>query len=83
MPHKLSEQASALAEQLFKFYNKVIFTKLDLSKLMDVSLSYIDKSLARGYGVPSYKRLGNSQNSKVVFNINDVAEYLSDTTKMV
>ena len=83
MPHKLSEQASALAEQLFKLYNKVLFSKRDLSKLMDVSISYIDKSLARGYGTPNYKRLGNSRNSKVVFNINDVAEYLSDTTKMV
>ncbi|MGB5964849.1 MAG: hypothetical protein WBG65_04880 [Sulfurimonadaceae bacterium] len=79
---QLSEGATSLVEQIFKLYNKILFTKEDLSKLMNVSLSYIDKSLARGFGVPNYKKLGNASNSKVVFNINDVAEYLSDTTKM-
>jgi len=80
---QLSEGATSLVEQLFKLYDKILLTKLDLSRLMDVSLSYIDKSIARGFGIPNYKRLGNSKNSKIVFNINDVAEYLSDTTKMV
>ena len=81
---QLSEQVSTkktLVEQLFQLYKKVVFTRLDLAKLMDVSISYIAKSIARGYGVPNYKRLGNKQNSKVIFNINDVAEFLADTTQ--
>jgi len=72
-----------LVEQLFQLYQKVVFTRQDLAKLMNVSLSYIAKSIARGYGVPAYKRLGNKQNSKVIFNINDVAEFLADTTKTI
>lgn len=80
---QLSEQDStkALVNQLFKLYNKVVFTRMDLAKLMDVSLSYIAKSIERGYGIPRYKKLGHKQNSKVIFNINDVAEFLNDTTK--
>ncbi len=80
---QLSEQDSTktLVQQLFQLYKKVVFTRLDLAKLMDVSISYIAKSIARGYGVPNYKRLGNKQNSKVIFNINDVAEFLADTTQ--
>ena len=80
---QISEQTStqALVEQLFKLYNKVVFSKENLAKLMDVSISYISKSLAKGYGIPNYKRLGNKKNSKVIFNINDVAEFLADTTQ--
>ena len=80
---QISEQSSTqtLVEQLFQLYNKVVFSKENLAKLMDVSISYISKSIARGYGIPNYKRLGNKQNSKVIFNINDVAEFLADTTK--
>ena len=78
-----NQQASTitLVNHLFSLYHKVVFTRLDLSKLMDVSLSYIAKSITRGYGIPNYKKLGHKQNSKIIFNINDVAEFLSDTTK--
>jgi len=83
MLNQTNEQDSTntLVQQLFQLYNKVVFTRLDLSKLMDVSLSYIAKSIERGYGIPNYKKLGHKQNSKVIFNINDVAEFLSDTIK--
>jgi len=83
MVNQTNEQDSTntLVKQLFQLYNKVVFTRLDLSKLMDVSLSYIAKSIERGYGIPNYKKLGHKQNSKVIFNINDVAEFLSDTIK--
>ena len=82
---QLSQQnpTTSLVEQLFKLYNKVVFTRLDLARLMDVSLSYIAKSIERGYGIPNYKKLGHKQNSKVIFNIQDVAEFLSDTTKIL
>ena len=83
MLNQTNEQDSTntLVQQLFQLYNKVVFTRLDLSKLMDVSLSYIAKSIERGYGIPNYKKLGHKQNSKVIFNINDVAVFLADTTK--
>ena len=85
MLNKTNTQDSTmtLVEQLFKLYNKVVFSKENLASLMDVSLSYISKSIARGYGIPNYKRLGHKQNSKVIFNINDVAEFLADTTKTI
>jgi len=83
MVTQLSEQPSTqtLVEQLFKLYNKVVFSKENLAKLMDVSISYISKCIQRGYGIPNYKKLGNKQNSKIIFNINDVAAFLADTTK--
>lgn len=78
---KLTEGVAVLVEMLFSLYCKVLFNKLDLSRLMGVSISYIDKSLARGYGIPNYKKLGHLSNSKILFPINDVAEFLSATTK--
>jgi len=77
------DSTNDLVKQLFKLYNKVVFTRLDLAKLMDVSVSYIAKSITRGYGIPNYKRLGPKQNSKIIFNIQDVAQFLNDTTKVL
>jgi len=78
----ISDQVTSLCDQLFKIYNKAVLTKKELATIMSVSISYIDKSLARGYGVPNYIKLGSASNGKVVFNIVDVANYLSCTTKM-
>ena len=75
------DEVIIMSEQLFKLYKKPILSRLELAELMDVSLSYIAKSISRGYGIPNYKKIGNKQNSKVIFNIFDIAEFLSDTTK--
>jgi len=82
MPYD-NDDASLLREELFRCYKKSIFNKKELAVIMNVSLSYIDKSIARGYGTPHYKKLGVSSNSKVVFNIVDIANYFSNTTKML
>ena len=83
MVTQISEQNSTknLVDHLFRLYNKVTFSRTDLAQLMDVSLSYIAKCIMKGYGIPNYKKLGHKQNSKIIFNIQDVAEFLNDTTK--
>jgi len=77
------DEVIIMSDQLFKLYKKPVLSKVELAGLMDVSLSYIAKSIERGYGIPNYKKLGHKQNSKVIFNIFDVAEFLSDTIKTV
>lgn len=76
-----SNNATALCEQLSKLYGKAVFDKRDLAQIMSVSISYIDKSIARGFGIPNYKKLGTGKSSKVVFNVIDVATYLAQTIK--
>jgi hypothetical protein len=49
---------------------------------MWVSLSTIDLYISKGVNLPNYKKLGNAKNAKLIFNIIDVAEFLTDTIKV-
>jgi len=66
---------------LLENYN-ITITKKDLAKILSSSISFIDKCIMTGENIPDYKKLGSSKNSKVIFNIMDVADFLSDTTKI-
>ncbi|MEA3553701.1 MAG: hypothetical protein U9R39_04755 [Campylobacterota bacterium] len=62
-------------------YN-ITIGKSELSKILGVSESYINKCLMQGKGIPNYKKLGNSKNSKVIWNLSDVSDFIYNTTKV-
>jgi len=64
-------------DYLTKKYNRTVIGKKELVAEMGISLSTLDLYISRGIGVPRYKKLGNRSNSRVVFNIVDVAEFLN------
>ena len=66
---------------LTETYN-ITIGKLELSKILNVSVSYINKCIMLGKGIPNYKKLGTSKSSKIIFNLVDVSTFLSDTTKV-
>ena len=77
-----NNQAEQFYIMLRETYKKSCLNKKDLSKEMDISVSTIDLYLSKGHGLPNYKKLGTAKNAKVVFNIIDVAEFLSQTIKI-
>ena len=77
----LDENKKVIYESLQKKYN-ITIGKKELSEILDVSQSYIDKAIMRGDGIPNYKKLGSSKNAKVVFNLLDIADYITNTTKV-
>ncbi len=74
-------QTKLMYEDLKSRYNKATLTKKELAKEFTVSTSTIDLYISKGIGIPNYKKLGTAKNAKVVFNIIDVAEYLTQTIK--
>lgn len=62
-------------------YGKATLSKKEMANELGISYSGIDNMIAKGYGIPSYKKLGNKKNSKVVFNIVDISLFLSQTIK--
>lgn len=62
-------------------YGKATLSKAEMAKELGISYSTIDGYIAKGYGIPNYKKLGKAKNAKVIFNIIDVAEFLSQTIK--
>ena len=77
----LEENKRIIYDSLLLKYN-ITIGKKELAEILNVSISYIDKSIMKGNGIPNYKKLGSSKNAKVVFNLLDVSSYLVDTTKV-
>jgi hypothetical protein len=74
-------QTELVYQDLKSRYNKATLTKKELANEFTVSTSTIDLYISKGVGIPNYKKLGTAKNAKVIFNIIDVAEYLSQTIK--
>ncbi len=77
----MNEQTQLIYNDLKTRYKKATLSKKEMACELGISYSTIDNYIAKGYGIPNYKKLGIAKNSKVVFNIIDVASYLADTIK--
>ena len=76
---KLLTNEEKLYQYLINKYNKMVLTKLELSKELGVSKSTIDHAVVRNEAVPPFKKMGSSKNARVIFNIADVAKFLDET----
>lgn len=74
-------QTELIYQDLASRYNRATLHKRDLAKELNCSTSTIDLAIQKGIGVPNFKKLGKAKNARVVFNIIDVAEFLSQTIK--
>lgn len=54
--------------------------KKEYAKIAHCSVSAVDNYIAKGYGIPSYKKIGHQRNARVLFSLRDVAEYLASQT---
>lgn len=70
-------------QDLHNKYNKQTIKKEELAQEMGIGLSTLSKYLASGIGIPNYKRVGDSKNARVLFNLRDVSEFLSQTIKTI
>ena len=77
----MNDQAQLIYNDLKTRYKKSTLSKREMAHELGISYSTIDGYIAKGYGIPNYKKLGKAKNAKVVFNIIDVAKFLSETIK--
>lgn len=73
-------------EEIYKYllgkYNKMALNKEELAHELGVSVSAINNCIVKGYGLPSFKKIGNAKNARVLFPVICVAEFLSNTVKV-
>ena len=55
-------------------------SKKQYAAIANCSTSAVDNYIGKGYGVPSYKKIGHQKNARVLFSLRDVAEYLAAQT---
>ena len=73
-------------ERIFDYlkgkYKRLLISKYEFAAEMGIGRSTLDLYMAKGVGLPSYKKLGDAKNARVVFNVIDVAEFLASTVKI-
>jgi len=58
-------------------YNRTVIGKKELAQELAISPSTLDLYISKGIGIPKYKKLGNRPNSRVIFNLFDLAVFLN------
>ena len=76
-------QQDKIYQELRKKYKRMTISKSEMSNELGISNSTLDLYIAKGIGLPNYKKLGTAKNAKVIFNLLDVAEFLANTIKTV
>ena len=76
----MNPQAKLLTNTLVTKYGKTTLTKKDLCIEMSIGLSTLNAYMKDGIKLPNYKKIGSATNAKVLFNVADVAEYLTTDT---
>lgn len=61
-------------------HSKLGLTRKETAKELGISLSFLDKLLREGTGLPIYKKIGKSQKPRIVFPIDSVAGFMTITT---
>jgi len=72
----------SIQNQLLQQYKKMALSKKELAECLGLGVSTVSKLMSQGYGLPNYKKLGNSRNARVVFPISEVARFLVDTKEV-
>ena len=77
----MNSKVELLTQTLVTKYGKTTITKKELCSEFGIGLSTLNQYMKDGIQIPNYKKIGTASNAKVLFNVIDVAEYLSDTIK--
>ncbi len=77
----LSTQAAQLTfDDLRSAGYELNVNKKEYAEIARCSISAVDNYIKKGYGIPSYKKIGHQRNARVLFSLRDVAEYLAAQT---
>ena len=76
----MNEEAKFINDQLRADGYPLFINKKQYAEIVGLSIHSIDSYITRGINLPNYKKLGESKNAKVVFNLKDVAEFLASRT---
>ena len=63
-------------DYLLDKYKKLGLTRQETATELGISLSFLDKLLREGTGLPTYRKIGNSKKPRIVFPIDSVATFM-------
>lgn len=63
-------------DYLLNKYGKLGLTRQETANELGISLSFLDKLLREGTGLPAYRKIGRSQKPRIVFPIDSIANFM-------
>lgn len=75
-----NETAQSIFDDLVATGYPMQVNKKQYAEIAGCSVSAIDNYIAKGYGVPDYRKIGHQRNARVLFSLRDIAEYLASQT---
>lgn len=63
-------------DYLLNKYRKLGLTRQETADEIGISLSFLDKLLREGIGLPLYKKIGKSQKPRIVFPVDAIADFM-------
>ena len=79
----MNDTTKEIYQSLKATYNKSAIDKRELASELGCSVSIINYYLAKGINLPNYKKFtGNGNGGKVLFPLQEVAIFLTQTTKV-
>lgn len=72
------EQFNLYFESLKSEYKTLMLSKKELSKVLGISESTINLYLSKNINLPDYKKMADGKNSRVMFPLINVAQFLTE-----
>lgn len=63
-------------DYLLNKYGKLGLSRQETADELGISLSFLDKLLREGIGLPTYKKIGKSQKPRIVFPVDAIADFM-------
>ena len=57
-----------------------LFPSHDKADELGISLSFLDKLLREGIGLPNYRKIGKSKKPRIVFPIDSIASFMMNSS---
>lgn len=71
-----------ICKRLAEKYGKSVLNKTELSHELGISVSTINNYISKGFGLPNFVKIGRSANGSVIFPIEEIAMFLTNTVKV-
>ncbi len=71
-----SKDKKYYTDYLLKKHDKLGLSRQETAVEMGISLSFLDKLLREGVGLPNYRKIGKSKKPRIVFPIDAIASFM-------
>lgn len=67
-------------DYLLNKYRKLGLSRQETAHELGISLSFLDKLLREGIGLPNYRKIGRSKKPRIVFPIDAISSFMMNSS---